>query len=91
MEYFSYLHGPFLVIGHTAEGEFIYSRHGNAAARDTAFSKLNADLDRDVDMVASGAPHTLYFSDDVIRFTKRDEDNGVEREEDVIREIKPRE
>lgn len=65
--------GRFCVIAHTSEGEFVYSRYATAAHRDTAYSIARGELDLDNEMLRDGAKYTIGFSDDVIRFSKRDD------------------
>lgn len=65
--------GPYCVVAVTAEGEFVYSRHETHTARNKALGSALGFLDHDIDMVANGAPHTLYYADDVITFIKKDD------------------
>lgn len=74
MEYIAAIHGPYCIIAHTGEGEFVYGRYSSAAARDTAFSIYNAELNDDIDMVSSGSPYTLYYADELIKFSKRNDE-----------------
>ena len=74
VDYIPEVHGPYMVIAVTHEGEFVFARYDTKASRDKAFSDANAELIDDVEMVCNGAEHTVNFADDVIKFLKRDEE-----------------
>ena len=77
MDEMSTVGGRFCIIAHTAEGEFVWDRYDSGLQRDRKLSAVKEELEHDLEMVCSGAPHTLYFSDDVIKFSKRDDDDGT--------------
>lgn len=80
-EYIPAIHGKYLVMVKTVDGEYVYGRYDTPAQRDSALSVARGELDDDIAIIlAAPDTYTINFSDDVLSFFKRDE---AEEEEPV--------